>query len=67
MNENVWALIGISLKFGPKGPINNIPVLNQIMARCWPGDKPLSEPMMEEFTDALCITRPQWADINLIQ
>ena len=29
----------------PKGPINNIPALVQIMAWRRPGDKPLSEPM----------------------
>ena len=28
------------------GIINNIPALVQIMAWCWRGDKPLSEPMM---------------------
>ena len=31
-NENVWILLMISLKFVPKGPINNIPSLVQIMA-----------------------------------
>ena len=36
----------ISLKFVPKGPINNIPALVQIMALRRPGDKSLSEPMM---------------------
>ena len=30
--EYVWIPIKISLKFVPKGPINNIPVLVQIMA-----------------------------------
>ena len=34
----------ISLKFAPKGPIDNIPALVQILACRWPGDKPLSEP-----------------------
>ena len=29
LNENVWILIKISLKFVPKGPINNIPALPQ--------------------------------------
>ena len=29
LNENVWILIKISLKFVPKGPINNIPTLAQ--------------------------------------
>ena len=38
--------IEISLKFVPKGPINNIPALVQIMAWRRSGDKPLSEPMM---------------------
>ena len=27
LNENVWILIKISLKFVPKGPINNFPSL----------------------------------------
>ena len=46
LNENVWILIKISLKFVPKGLINNIPALVQIMAWRRPGDKPLFEPMM---------------------
>ena len=45
-NENVWIPIKISLKFVPKGPINNIPAMVQIMAWRRPGDKPLSEPMV---------------------
>ena len=32
LNENVWILINILLKFIPKGPINNIPALVQMMA-----------------------------------
>ena len=32
LNENIWISIKISLKFVPKGPINNIPALVQIMA-----------------------------------
>ena len=35
----------IALKFVLKGPINNIPLLVQIMAWHRPGDKQLSEPM----------------------
>ena len=46
LNENVVIPIKISLKFVPKGPINNIPALGQIMAWHRTGDKPLSEPMM---------------------
>ena len=40
-NENVWISIKISLNFVPKGPINNIPALVQIMAWHRPGDKAL--------------------------
>ena len=43
--------IEISLKFVPKGPINNIPALVQIIAWCSSGNKPLSEPMMAKFTN----------------
>ena len=45
-NENVWISIAVSQKFVPMGPINNIPALVEIMAWRWPGDKPLSEPMV---------------------
>ena len=60
LNENVWILIEISLKFVPKCPVNNIPALVQIMAWCRPGDKPLSEPMMVRLLTHICITWPQW-------
>ena len=60
LNENVWIMVKISLKFVPKGAINNIPALVQIMA--WPrsGYKPLSEPMMVGLPTHICVTRPQW-------
>ena len=32
LNENVWILIKISLKFVPKGSIGNKPALFQVMA-----------------------------------
>ena len=60
LNENVWIPIKSSLKFVPKGSINNIPALVQIMAWRRPGDKPLSEPMMVCLTTHICVTRPQW-------
>ena len=60
VNENVRILIEISLKFVPKGPINNIPSLVQIMAWRRPFDKPLSEPMMVCLPTHICVTRPQW-------
>ena len=59
LNENVWISINISLKFVPRGPINNIPTLVQVMAWRRPGDKPLSEPMMVTLPTHICVT--QWA------
>ena len=52
LNENVWIAIMISLKFVPKAPNDNKPVLVHIMAWRRIGDKPLSEPMLTRFTDA---------------
>ena len=57
LNENVWIPVTISLKFVPKGPINNIPALVQIMAWRRSGDKPLSEPMMVSLPTHICVTR----------
>ena len=65
LNENVWILIKISLKFVPKGPINNIPALVQIMAWRRPGDKPLFEPMMASLLTHIWVTRPQWANSQM--
>ena len=48
LNEYICFLVNISVKFVPKSPINNIPVLAQIMAWRRPGNKPLSE---GRFTD----------------
>ena len=52
-----------SLKFVPKGPINNIPALVQKMAWRRPGNKPLSEPMMVNLLMHICVTRPQWVNV----
>ena len=60
LNENVWILFKNSLKFVPKGPINNIPTLVQIMPWRRSGDKPLSESMMIRSLTHLCVTWPQW-------
>ena len=62
LSENVWIPITISLKFVPKGPINYITALVQIMAWRRPGDKPLTEPMMVRFPTHICVTRPQWVN-----
>ena len=64
-NKNVTISIKDSLKFGPKGPINNIPALVQIMAWCRPGDKPLSESMLRLRTH-ICVTRPQWVQFIVV-
>ena len=54
----------ISLKFVPKGLINNIPSLVHIMAWRRPGDKPLSEPMVVCLPTHICVTRPQWVNVQ---
>ena len=58
LNEIVWILFKISLKFVPKVQIDNIPALVQMMTWCWPGNKPLSEPMVDSLLTHICITRP---------
>ena len=58
LHEHVWISVEISLKLVPKGPINNIPALVQIMAWRRSGDKPLSEPMMVSLSTHICVTRP---------
>ena len=67
LNENVWISIKISLNFIPKGPINNIPALFQIMAWRRPGDKPLSEPMKVSLLTHVCVTQPQWVNALRLQ
>ena len=64
LNVDVWISIEISLKFVPKGPINNIPALFQKMAWRRAGDKPLPETMMVSLPTYICVTRPQWVDIG---
>ena len=61
LNENLYISIEISLKFVAKGPISNIPALVQIMAWRRPGDKPLSEPMLTQFTDAY---KRHWGEMS---
>ena len=59
LNENIWLLIKFSLNFVPKGRINNIPALVQIMPWIRPGYKPLSNPIIFGFPTHVCVTRPQ--------
>ena len=66
LNENVGISINISLKFVPKGPINNILALVQIMAWRRLGDKPLSEPIVLNLLTHICVTRPQWVEFGIV-
>ena len=45
----IWELFlvdQVTLKYDPMGSINNKLELVQIMAWCWTGNKPLSEPVL---------------------
>ena len=48
MNGYVWIAVRISLKFGPKGPIDNKSALVKIKVWCRLGDKPLPESMLSQ-------------------
>ena len=50
--ENDRISIKILLKFVPRGQINNITALVEIMAWCRSGNEPLCQPMMAQFTYA---------------
>ena len=63
LNENALISIEISLKFIPKGPINNILVVVQIMAWRRPGDKPLSESVMISLLTHIYVTPSRWVNI----
>ena len=58
-NEKVWILIKISLKFVPKGSINKILALVQIMVWHLPGEKQLFEPMLVSLLMHKSITLPR--------
>ena len=51
LNKKFCISIRFSLKFVPKGPIDNKSALVQVMAWHRTGDKPLSEPMRTQFID----------------
>ena len=59
LNENVSISLKIQLRFVPTVRINNIPVLVQIMAWHWSGNKPLYESMVVRLLMHICATRPQ--------
>ena len=66
LNENVRISLKISLKFVPKVRINNIPALVPIMAWRRPGDKSLSEAVMDCLLTHICVTRPQWVNCHVL-
>ena len=63
---NIYEIsIRVSLKFVPKGQINNITTLVQVMAWRRPGDKPLSETMMVSLLTHICDTQ-RWFKFQCI-
>ena len=67
--ENFWISIKIPLNmlnFVAEGPINNIPVLVQIMAWRQSGDKPLSETVMVGLLMHICIPLPSWVKASCL-
>ena len=52
MNKKCYIAIRISLKFVPKGHIDNKSALVQVMAWRRTGDKPLPEAMLTQFNEA---------------
>ena len=62
LNENVLITIKISFKFVPRGPINNLPVLVQIINWHQPGDKSLSDLMMVRLPTHIYVTWTQWVN-----
>ena len=62
--ENGCISIDISLNFVPKGQINNISALVQMMSWRRPDDKPLSEPMVVCLPPHTCVILPQWVNVS---
>ena len=60
LNENIQISSRVSLEFVPKGSINIIPALVQIMACRLVGAKPSSEPMVVSLLMHKFVTQPQW-------
>ena len=63
MNERFGIFIHISLTFVPKNLVYNRSALVQVMAWHWTGDKPISEPMLTQFTDAYAALG--WEELNM--
>ena len=61
---NAWISLKYSLMLLAKCPINNIPLLFQIMAWQRPGGNLSSEPVMVISPTHVCVTLPQWVKLN---
>ena len=57
LNENLCIFFRILLEFVPKGLIDNMPALVQVMAWHQTGAKPLPEPMLTQSTDTHALTK----------
>ena len=64
--KNVRISNKFSLKFVPKGLINNNTALVQMMAWRRQGEKPLSDPMMGRLPTHICVIRPQCVKIGRV-
>ena len=57
LQENLYSLFQISLKFVPQAPINSKSSLVQVMAWCQAGTKPLPETNGDQVQRGICVTR----------
>ena len=67
----LWPWVSVEMGFNSLWPSDAkwhqryFSTLVQIMAWCWPGDKPLSEPMMDRLPMYIYVIRPQWVHPTL--
>ena len=66
VNENFCILLQMSLKFVPKGSINNMSALVQVMAWRKTGDRPLPEPWWPSSLVYMCGTRGRWVNEHCV-
>ena len=64
-NAFLWMML-ILIKFVPKCSINNIPAFVRVMAWHFPGDKPISKPMMLSSLTHKSVILPQWVKLYLL-
>ena len=66
LNENGRIPIQISLKFVPRGSIDNKPALVQVMARHRTGDKQFPEPMLTQITEEYMRHLGGWVKLFIV-